>query len=82
MNPHGERPCPVCGEKMKLAERTGTEIDICEEHGVWLDAGELAAIVTRVKRQQRHKSSIAYKRGKASGKVSGVLWGPLSFLFD
>ena len=34
--------CPVCGIAMqKRIVRDGIEIDFCDWHGVWLDAGEL-----------------------------------------
>jgi len=82
MNPLGERHCPVCNQKLALSKHGSIEIDICEDHGVWLDTGELEAIVGRVKRSQRNRSRAAYRKGKSKGKVSGVLFGPLAFLFD
>jgi len=34
--------CPVCGTAMqKRIVRDGIELDYCDWHGVWLDAGEL-----------------------------------------
>lgn len=34
--------CPVCGTAMqKRIVRDGIELDFCDWHGVWLDAGEL-----------------------------------------
>lgn len=45
----GSRPCPRCRRKMRCVKFPGppaVEIDRCPAgHGVWLDAGELAAIV-------------------------------------
>ena len=38
------RPCPVCRQGMEHEREHGVEIDVCEEHGVWLDAGELDKI--------------------------------------
>jgi hypothetical protein len=43
-----ERECPVCGRKMAVISygETGENIDYCvDEHGVWLDKGELGAII-------------------------------------
>lgn len=42
----GPRSCPVCRRAMKLTEyaNSGIPIDECNEHGVWLDAGELERI--------------------------------------
>jgi Zn-finger nucleic acid-binding protein len=39
--------CPVCGALMSrvdVAGGRGVTIDVCRRHGVWLDAGELAAL--------------------------------------
>ena len=43
--------CPIC--KSALAKQTlhGTEVDVCEQHGVWLDKSELYGITERA----RHK---------------------------
>ncbi len=35
------RPCPTCGEVMSLVWIQCLQLDQCERHGVWLDAGEL-----------------------------------------
>lgn len=38
--------CPVCGTAMqKRIVRDGIEIDFCDWHGVWLDAGELERLL-------------------------------------
>lgn len=40
--------CPVDGETLVIAERSGVEIDYCPKcRGVWLDRGELDKIVER-----------------------------------
>jgi Zn-finger nucleic acid-binding protein len=40
--------CPVDGEQLVMAERSGVEIDYCPRcRGVWLDRGELDKIVER-----------------------------------
>lgn len=39
--------CPVDGEVLVIAERSGVEIDYCPKcRGVWLDRGELDKIIT------------------------------------
>ena len=41
-------PCPICQETMAVVnykKQSGVIIDICEEHGIWLDGGELQQIV-------------------------------------
>ncbi len=38
--------CPVCGTAMqKRIVRDGIELDFCDWHGVWLDAGELERLL-------------------------------------
>ena len=40
--------CPVDGETLVIADRTGVEIDYCPKcRGVWLDRGELDKIIER-----------------------------------
>ena len=40
--------CPVDGEMLIMAERSGVEIDYCPKcRGVWLDRGELDKIIER-----------------------------------
>lgn len=41
-------PCPVCSKQMlrkNYGSRSGVVIDSCYEHGMWLEAGELAKLV-------------------------------------
>lgn len=38
--------CPMCGSAMqKRVVHGGIEIDFCDWHGVWLDAGELERLL-------------------------------------
>lgn len=42
------RHCPVCGETMtrqNFKDRSGVIVDVCAAHGVWLDRGELEALL-------------------------------------
>ena len=42
------RDCPVCKEQMSrrnFGKRSGTIIDVCRNHGCWLDAGELNQLI-------------------------------------
>lgn len=44
----GKRRCPRCGVRMRVGRAAGgtVDIDVCpRRHGVWLDNGELAAIM-------------------------------------
>jgi Zn-finger nucleic acid-binding protein len=40
--------CPICKEAMSIInykKQSGVILDICEEHGIWLDGGELQQII-------------------------------------
>ena len=40
--------CPVDGETLVMADRSGVEVDYCPKcRGVWLDRGELDKIIDR-----------------------------------
>jgi hypothetical protein len=40
--------CPIDGEMLVIADRSGVEIDYCPKcRGVWLDRGELDKIIER-----------------------------------
>ncbi len=42
------RPCPACGKLMhrrNYGKRSGTILDVCAEHGLWFDAGELEHVL-------------------------------------
>jgi len=41
--------CPVCGEAMESVEHHEVYIDWCREHGVWLDNGELEAMINNLR---------------------------------
>jgi Zn-finger nucleic acid-binding protein len=42
------RPCPVCGALMNRKGCGGVVVDVCTEHGVWFDPGELEPFVAWV----------------------------------
>jgi Zn-finger nucleic acid-binding protein len=43
---HEPAPCPQCKATMRVETGTsGVRYDVCEEHGVWFDAGELSAVL-------------------------------------
>jgi Zn-finger nucleic acid-binding protein len=44
--------CPVCNrpcDRVEFAGLSRVVVDVCERHGIWLDAGELAQAVARVR---------------------------------
>lgn len=41
-------PCPACGVRMNrrnFGDSSGIVVDVCKEHGVWFDLGELEAVL-------------------------------------
>ncbi len=52
--------CPHCPREMdrvRFAQRASLIVDVCSTHGIWLDAGELVAVLDFVK--QRSSGSVA-----------------------
>ena len=55
------RNCPVCQKKMhrkNFMSRSGVITDVCFEHGIWLDSGELRQIMEWVKLGGMEKDKI------------------------
>lgn len=84
--PASRRLCPVCSEPLAREERYRVPVDICKEHGIWLDRGELQEIIQRDWVQgaalDEERLQIARQVGRQEGKVSGAFWGWLSLLWD
>ena len=45
------RECPICKQSMHPKQVKGIEIDICDEHGVFLDRGELEKLANEFKKE-------------------------------
>lgn len=43
--PRTYRPCPVCGALMAWRTCGGLTVDVCSEHGVWFEAGDLEPFI-------------------------------------
>ncbi len=90
--PRGEKSrdrglaCPACGEPLQERKAGGIGIDVCEAHGVWLDRGELEAIERSAQARgiagSRRANKAALEKARKSGKLSGWIFGPLSFLWE
>ena len=65
----GDHPCPVCGAKMELAQRGKTGIEVCDEHGVWLDKGKLEKISKATTRFEQMRARHAVRRASEDEKV-------------
>ena len=68
----GDRPCPICGEKMDSEKTQGILVDVCEAHGVWLDKGELSNVI---RRSQEDAVKEAMRTAGDSGQDHGFLLG-------
>ena len=44
--------CPICSDAMRVEDRNGTEVDVCPNHGIWLDKSELLSVTEA----ERHAS--------------------------
>lgn len=56
--------CPIDGTELKIADRSGVEIDYCPKcRGVWLDRGELDKIIDRSASQMAPPAQSAPPRG-------------------
>jgi len=52
--------CPVTGEEMRIVKYKGVHIDVSSA-GIWLDAGELEAIVNNLKRDPSYGRGMALR---------------------
>ncbi len=53
------RDCPQCARPMDLAWIDFLQLDQCEEHGVWLDAGELEKALASAQPNPELKALVA-----------------------
>jgi Zn-finger nucleic acid-binding protein len=68
--------CPTCGKGMKTHTVYDVQTDVCQEHGMWLDKGELQKIIDGA------QPVTAVDRGdeRQSGRYEGIFLGWLSLL--
>lgn len=85
--PAGERTCPICVQKLSVEVAYGIAFDVCGDHGIWLDRGELESIIARIRSGERisRKQAIrdARNRGEREGrKIAGPLMSLFMMLFE
>ena len=70
-----KRSCPSCAQEMDnfKFENTGIWVDACQEHGIWLDQGELKLIAQRRQSQSEEQSD----PGTVLDAVSDLILGSL-----
>lgn len=74
--PEGQRPCPICGARMQSVRRAGEVIDVCADHGVWLDRWELERLVAGHGVRARRRSDAAEAKARRE-----LMWWPFYDLF-
>jgi Zn-finger nucleic acid-binding protein len=82
--------CPVCSKPMKTIEFEGDSkilVDVCRSDGLWLDGGEIAAIVDRERASREHQEGVDAAKSLAkdaatSDVAAAVGGGLLGVLFD
>jgi Zn-finger nucleic acid-binding protein/ribosomal protein L40E len=86
------RPCPSCGRLMNrtnYAGGSGIILDVCRDHGVWFDRGELTAIVDflekggwdRIRKRERDRLDEEV-RSLENRKTASGLGGTLGPVLD
>lgn len=76
--------CPRCSTQMNrkiFGRSSGVVVDVCKQHGMWFDSGELAAVIEFIEsgrferakqREQQEKADEARRlRGQRVGAISG-----------
>lgn len=70
--------CPVCSVPLTQKIRVGVPIDVCDEHGIWLDRGELEEIIQRdwVGFQSQYVAADDERldEERRRGRMEGTLW--------
>ena len=74
--------CPVCRGPMATLRRGLVEVDRCDEHGVWLDRGELEQVLGRERRQGKRLDRWRADSARQKGRVQGAALGWVSLLLD
>ena len=71
--------CPIDGELLMVAERSGVEIDYCPKcRGVWLDRGELEKIIDRsAEPAPQYDGSSSYRDRRPHKKRKSSILGEL-----
>jgi Zn-finger nucleic acid-binding protein len=70
---HGKRLCPICQNPMRVEVLFRKAIDVCPEHGKWLDLGELEQIMSVIKSAIKAVDPVvhqqAMERARAWGRI-------------
>ena len=73
-----KRHCPVCDGEMTRYSSWGHAIDVCAQHGIWLEKGELVRILESFAENERATDLAAEARQQ--GRYEGIFGGWFSLL--
>ena len=71
--------CPICQTAMVKNITHGVEVDVCREHGIWLEKGELPKIIARVRSIYSDGMAHQKQENREKGRLEGIFFGWLSF---
>ena len=63
---------------MRIENNHGVEIDVCRDHGIWLDKGELSKIISKISGDSYIRRNGAIHDAKTDGRYEGIFFGWLS----
>ncbi len=76
---HGPRPCPCCGETMVVETwrdffkaTPDVVVDLCPEHGLWLDHSEMEILLERARFDARREGRTKVRRANQDGFEEGM----------
>lgn len=71
-------PCPICHQPLStmILDGTNVELDVCAEHGIWFDRGELQSVIQELMAQASSPSADA--SAVSAGLGGGAAGYPLS----
>ena len=80
--PEGNRQCPICKNTMTIETEYGIQIDVCEQHGVWLDKDELGKLKGEVLSRTSSSEHYLAEEARRDDKLKGIFFGWLSLNMD
>ncbi|NUN49783.1 MAG: zf-TFIIB domain-containing protein [Candidatus Brocadiae bacterium] len=78
----GRVPCPVCGRTMQVEGKGKVTVDVCPEHGIWLDNGELDAICRAIRAGAASSRHMAVRLAREAGRQHGARYRFWSLFMD
>jgi Zn-finger nucleic acid-binding protein len=80
--PPGERACPICKKPMPTVEQHGIHVDVCNDHGMWLDRGELPAMIARIQAGKTVSRKQSLEKARGDNALAAAMFGAWWLLLD